>query len=298
MESKNEWMDTNIQSPLAKDPATPPSSQNLRQWRPAAQRNLKNQWLKLASLWKDWLSSSPTARSHAASLVNSYLSQRYMDGMEFGVLSEMPEIQKKACHKLFKQQVINKDQLLSSYKTLVGIVTQMVNASRSMRCYRKGMSSSPIIQFACSPPVDNNHLNDTGGDGGGVPVFTFLPVSSFEQMAEELVRMLESEINLKRLLVMEFISISDKDNCMDWSEELYLGEFNDLFICGLYTNEPIFPGHTNCKSNSPANSSSDQAERNILQVYLTTWLAEVKIDRHRIDEIFSIVGEEMHVSLT
>ena len=31
---------------------------------------------------------------------------RYMNAMELGVLSDMPDIRKKACWKLFKQQVI------------------------------------------------------------------------------------------------------------------------------------------------------------------------------------------------
>lgn len=93
----------------------------------------------------------------------------------------------------------------------------MANASRSMRCYLKGTSSSPIIQFSSN----QDNQNDTG-DGGGVPVFTFLSISSFgmplfeasimfgpdqifltvvlmisEKMAEELVQMLKSEISLK-----------------------------------------------------------------------------------------------------
>ncbi|CAH9138012.1 unnamed protein product [Cuscuta epithymum] len=298
MEYKNEPMDLNLQSPAAKSPAplpvTPLSSQILRQWRPAAQRNLKNQWLKLVSLWNDWLSSSSTARSHATSLVNSYLSQRYMDAMEFGILSDMPELQKKACHKLHKQQVINRGQLLLTYKSMVGIVTQMVKASRSMRCYVKGTGDSPIVQFSCNPDADDSHQIDSSG----VPVFSFWSISSFEQLAEELVHMLKCEMNLKRVLIMEFCSISDKENSIHWSEELYLGEFGDLIICDLYSNGPIFPGQTNCKSTIPTNSPLDQTERNVLQVYLTTWLAEVKLDRFRIDEIFSIVGEELHVTLS
>ncbi|CAH9140218.1 unnamed protein product [Cuscuta epithymum] len=308
MEYKNEPMDLNLQIPAAKSPApppvTPPSSQILRQWRPAAQRNLKNQWLKLVSLWNDWLSSSYTAHSHASSLVNSYLSQRYMEAMEFGVLSDMPELQKKACHKLHKQQVINRGQLLLTYKSMVctqnmvGIVTQMVKASRSMRCYVKGMGNSPNVQFSCNPAADDYHQIDNGGDGGGVPVFSFLSISSFEQLAEELVQMLKSEMNLKRLLVMEFCSIGDKEDSIHWSEELYLGEFGDLIICDLYSNEPIFLGQRNCKSSIPSNSPRDQAESNVLQVYTTTWLEEVKLDRFRINEIFSIVGEELHVTLS
>lgn len=38
---------------------------------------------------------------------------RYMDGMDFGVLSDMPNIRKKACSKLFKQQVCLADLAFS-----------------------------------------------------------------------------------------------------------------------------------------------------------------------------------------
>ncbi|PIM96993.1 hypothetical protein CDL12_30546 [Handroanthus impetiginosus] len=81
------------------------SSSSARLWRPAAQRNLKNQWSKLNSLRHEWRSATFAARSHATAIVNSYLSQKYMDGMDFGVLSDMPNIREKACYKLFMQQV-------------------------------------------------------------------------------------------------------------------------------------------------------------------------------------------------
>lgn len=38
---------------------------------------------------------------------------RYMDAMELGVLTEMPDIRKKARRKLFKQQVIIEIAFLS-----------------------------------------------------------------------------------------------------------------------------------------------------------------------------------------
>ena len=50
----------------------------------------------------------------------------------------------------------------------------MVNTSRSMRCYLKGTTNSPLAQFSLS----SENENDTG-DGGGAPVFTFWPISLF-----------------------------------------------------------------------------------------------------------------------
>lgn len=75
---------------------------------------------------------------------------------------------------------------------------------------------------------------------------------------------------MQRLLVMEFCSISDKDNnSIVWSKELYPGEFDDLIICGLYSDEAsglIFPSDTSYKSDMPTNLSGHQEERNVLQV--------------------------------
>ncbi|KAK9107297.1 hypothetical protein Syun_023308 [Stephania yunnanensis] len=111
-----------------------------RLWRPEAQRNLKSQWLKFVSQNQQWAKASSSDRSHLTSLVNSYLSQRYvktlddisavklltcilfhghfigfffemlkryMGTMDLGVLSNnMPIIRQRACQKLARQQPI------------------------------------------------------------------------------------------------------------------------------------------------------------------------------------------------
>lgn len=67
-------------SPQTPSPSASPSplaSSSSRLWRPTAQRNLRNQWSKLASLRQEWASSSSTGRVNAMSLVNAYLSMKY-----------------------------------------------------------------------------------------------------------------------------------------------------------------------------------------------------------------------------
>ncbi|KAK4404191.1 hypothetical protein Sango_0787700 [Sesamum angolense] len=245
---------------------TPPSSAAARLWKPAAQRNLRNQWSNLNSLRHDWRSTASAARSHATAIVNSYLSQKYMDGMEFGVLSDMPNIRKKACSKLFKRQELYRGKLLSSYRDMD---------------------------------------DSDSGDCGGIPVFAFYSVASFEELAWEMAQMFVSELNLKRLLVMELLSIYDEKVAevtgICWSDEFYDGEFDDLSIFNLYseeTREPVLPCLRSCKSSTSAVQSKQQQDSNVLQVYLTTWLVEVNIDRCRVDEIFAIVGGEMHVDFS
>ncbi|KAL8466836.1 hypothetical protein ACS0TY_035776 [Phlomoides rotata] len=276
----------------------PPSSA-VRLWRPHAQRNLRNQWSKLNSLRHDWCSAASEGRSHATTIVNSYLSQKYMDGMDFGVLSDMPNIRKKASAKLFKQQELHRGKLLSSYKDMVAIVTRMVNTCKSMRCYFRGESNSPIAQFSFSLGVDTD-----SGDCGGIPVFTFCSISSFEELAWEIVQMFISELNLKRLLVMELLSICDEKNSevmgLHWSDEFYEGEFKDLSVFNFYSNEtqaPLLPCLRTCNSGTSTVQSKQQQDSNVLQVYITTWLAEVNIDKRRMDEVLEIVGRDMHIEL-
>ncbi|XP_019254797.1 PREDICTED: uncharacterized protein LOC109233394 isoform X3 [Nicotiana attenuata] len=276
--------DRTIQSPAAKYPAppttpsTPLSAQDIRRWRPAAQRNLRNQWSKLAALRTQWFSLSSTARSYATSVVNSHLSQRYMDAMDLGVLTDMPDIRKKACRKLFKQQETYRNNLWSSYKDMVAVVTQMVNVSKSMRCYRKGTNGSALTEFSLFPG---------------------------EKLALELVQMFVSETNIKRLLVMEICSIGSEEfsqvDRLKWSDHFYVGEFEDLLKCNSNSNEvlnQLVPRLESCNSRTSPMQSSNQLESNILQVYLTTWLAEVNVDRFRIGELFAMVGEEMHVTIS
>ncbi|XP_034672795.1 uncharacterized protein LOC117904340 isoform X2 [Vitis riparia] len=129
--------------------------------------------------------------------------------------------------------------------------------------------------------------------------------NSCKKLAEELVQMFILELNLKRLLVVELLSISCEEASQDdrycWSDELYPGEFDDLGICSLHSKEIgelIPPKIIGFESHSPVIRSNQQPDHEILQVYLTTWLAEVNIDTHRVDEIFAVIGEEMHVGLS
>nr|XP_043607722.1 uncharacterized protein LOC122579595 isoform X2 [Erigeron canadensis] len=265
--------------------STSSSSSVNRLWRPAAQRNMKNQWSRFNSLRQQWLSSSSTARSHATSLVNAFLSQRYMKDMELGVLSDMPNIQKKACWKLLKQQVAT--------------VVSMVNTSTSLRCFLKGGTNSPFIQFSSN----FEDINDNG-DGGGVPVFTFWSISSFEKIASELVQMFKLELNLKRLLVVEFLSLTAKEDLItkkpSWSDEIYEGEHDDLSRCNLDCREfgltdLASPNLDGCKSRILMQPTG-QPDSDVVQIYLTAWLTDVNMDKQRVDDIFSEVGEEMHVN--
>ncbi|KAM1098346.1 hypothetical protein EV1_015526 [Malus domestica] len=263
------------QNPSQNPLPSPLTSSAARQWRPAWQRNLRNQWSKLASHIQQWASSSSAARSHATSLVNAFLSLKYMPSMELGVLTDTPDLRKKACQKLSQLQELHRRKLLASYKDMVLVVTEMVRTSRSMRCFLKGTSNSPLEHY-----IGYSEDKIDPGDGGGIPVFTFWSISCFEKVAEELVLMLISELNLKRLLVVELLSVSCKVpavNTMHW---------------------PVYPRLDDQQPDMPATQCNQQPDYDVLQVYLATWLAEVNVDAHRVDEIYAEVGKEMHVKLS
>ena len=107
---------------------------------------------------------------------------------------------------------------------------------------------------------------------------------------------------------MELVSLScevPQPVKLSWSAELYHGEFDDLSKCSLYSNEPILPRLREDNLGISSVSHTNQPTSEILQVcgicfqekssvkiilqglffamqiYLTTWLAEINIDSHR-----------------
>ncbi|KAL5713156.1 hypothetical protein ACHQM5_015261 [Ranunculus cassubicifolius] len=221
-----------------------------RQWRSAAQRNLRNQWMKLISHKQKWISASSA----------------------------------ELCKK----------NLLSSYKDMVGVVASMINDSRSMRCFTKRSGASTLLQYSSHSEDDNSDP----GDGGGIHI-------RWQKLGQELVQMFASELLLKRLIVVELLSLSCKEEQNDklsWSNELYPEEFEDLRSSVLFcedTRKPTSPRINGDGIDFLVPSESHiRADREVLHVYLTTWLVEVNIDTQRIGDIFITVGEEMHRSLS
>ncbi|RZC10597.1 hypothetical protein D0Y65_011055 [Glycine soja] len=287
LNSAMETLDSAVSTPSRTSDSKPQTSSPLppsvlRLWRPAAQRNLRNQWSQLVSCKNRWFSASSVGRSHATALVNFHLSQRYMPDMKLGVLSDMPDIKKRACLKLFKRQELQRSKLVLSYKDMVGIVSDMINVSRSMKCFFKGSNNSPLLQFSYNSADQSD--SGEGGEGGGIPVFTFYSITSHEKFAEELIQMFSLELCLKRLLVLEFMSIGYDTSAvkqLHWSTQLYDEEFKDLRDCNLYCEEthgPVPPRLRDGKSDIDALRFDNQPNPEVLQVYLTTWLAEANID--------------------
>ncbi|KAL0671110.1 hypothetical protein Bca4012_033814 [Brassica carinata] len=138
--------------------------------------------------------ASPSPSQSPASLSSSSSMRLWRPAaqtMKFGALSDMVGIKEKTLKKLSKQQ--------SSYRIKAsifvqgnGVVVEMVNVSRSRRCYMK----PSIIQFSGS-----KEDSDDAGDCGGIPVFNFLNFGNVdmitEKMAEELVEMFKRRVILK-----------------------------------------------------------------------------------------------------
>ncbi|XP_042448351.1 uncharacterized protein LOC122033404 isoform X4 [Zingiber officinale] len=226
---------------------------------------------------------------------------RYMSSVNLGAANDMPEIREKACQKLAHKQETYRNYLLSSYKNMVLTVAELVKSAHSFRCFLKGPVAGPLSQFGDSP----EHENDSG-DGGGVSVFTFFSISHFENLAWELVEMFVSELSLKRFLVVEFLSLrcegEGRGNKIKWSDELYIGEFDELKISGLCTENnipPLFPQLRGQLSWSPLDTKEYHLmSSDVLQVYLMAWISDVNINVNRIKEIFSIIEEEAPIKFS
>uniref|UniRef100_A0A0D9Z3V7 Uncharacterized protein n=2 Tax=Oryza TaxID=4527 RepID=A0A0D9Z3V7_9ORYZ len=256
-----------------------PSPASLRQWRPAAQRNLRNQWSRLLAAKARWLSAAADGRSHASAL-------------------DMPGIREKASGKLARREEQCQSMLLSAYREMVLATAELVRASHSMRCFSKVAANSPLIRFT----ERQDDMNDSG-DGGGSPVFKWFSVLEFENLAQELVDMFISELQLKRLLVLELLSVTFKegvqhDASLEWSNELFDGEFNEFQSIGLLSGDSYALPKNWSAGVSKAWQPDQTPSHEVLQVYLTSWLANVNIKTSRIDEIFELVGEEMQIKLS
>lgn len=79
---------------------------------------------------------------------------------------------------------------------------------------------------------------------------------------------------MQRLVVVELLSIScdvPTVNSLDWSDELYPGEFGELSICNLYgevTCKPIYPRLDGQKFEMPAARCNQQPDHDVLQVWV------------------------------
>ncbi|XBH86396.1 hypothetical protein VPH35_074059 [Triticum aestivum] len=251
-----------------------------------------------------------------------------MPGMDLGVLKDMPRIRDRASAKLAHKEVATlspgtRPILLSSiwFNFLVHLLIFMSLAwfrCNAARCFyqptrrwsvpcptwlkllmpcgsSKVSAGSPLVRFTDR----QDDLNDLG-DGGGAPVYRWVSMLEFENLAKELVEMFVSELQLKRLIVLDFLSINLKEGAgpsLEWSDELYDGELYEFQSIALGSGDS-FPLPENWKADvfqgrRPGHAPSHE----VLQVYLTCWLANVNIKTSRVDEIFELVGEEMQIKL-
>eukprot|EP00252_Welwitschia_mirabilis_P007733 TRINITY_DN1939_c0_g2_i1.p1 TRINITY_DN1939_c0_g2~~TRINITY_DN1939_c0_g2_i1.p1 ORF type:complete len:283 (-),score=54.89 TRINITY_DN1939_c0_g2_i1:319-1167(-) len=264
-----------------------------RLWRPAAQRNVRNSWSKIVGAIASWSAASSKALSLATSIVNSHLNLSYMHAKDLGVLKDMDGIRDKACAKLLRQQEEDLHKLITAYRELVDSVVQIFNASKSMRTYVKGSINSPILEFCSYPNIENDF-----GDGGGTAIYSSLPLHIFENLGEEIADMFISELKVKRILVLEFEAIvhnnqQDTRNVWNWKDDVYAGEIEILNSM----SSALKLDHSEADIQNNIEDVKGQKTREMLQVYLTAWLAEVNINKSRIEEIKALVGDEMQVTL-
>eukprot|EP00270_Netrium_digitus_P001272 TRINITY_DN11383_c0_g1_i1.p1 TRINITY_DN11383_c0_g1~~TRINITY_DN11383_c0_g1_i1.p1 ORF type:complete len:150 (+),score=53.92 TRINITY_DN11383_c0_g1_i1:37-450(+) len=112
--------------------------------------------------------------------------------------------------------------------------------------------------------VWRNSLNRKGVCGMAV-VFSCLPLSSFSAIAKELHSMLEKELEVK-------VNMADKLALLDAGQVME---------------------HQQKQEGESGARGTQTVSRETLQVLLTAWLLEVKIEKHRVAEIWTAMEEEM-----
>jgi len=115
--------------------------------------------------------------------------------------------------------------------------------------------------------------------------------------------MFVSDLKLKRLLVLELLSVTFKEGVehqtvLDWGDELYDGESNELQSIGLQSGGTCPLPENWCTDISGSRRPGNPPSYEVLQVYLTAWLANVNINNSRIGEIFELVEEEMKIKFS
>ncbi|TVU47959.1 hypothetical protein EJB05_07577, partial [Eragrostis curvula] len=228
-----------------------PSPSSVRLWRPAAQRNLRNQWSRLFKAKDQWLAAAAEALSHATALVNARLTRRSMPRKDLGALKDMPGIRDKASAKLALREEQYRSMLLSAYQEM-------------------GM-------------VEESQYSN-------------------ESLARELVEMFVSELKLKRLLVLELLRLKDGIEhraSLDWADEIYDGESNEFQSIGLQSGETCTLPENWREDILETQRCGDAPSYEVLEAYLTTWLANVNINESRIYEIVELaIGEGIQIKLS
>lgn len=263
-----------------------------RLWRPAAQRHVRNAWAAVHAERAAWASASSASFQAASALVNLALSRRFLATMDLGVLRDMDAICQKALAKMGRQQEAHVAQLLTKFDDQVKALSNMLQASKEMRAYRT--EDGPLIMYSNEPSVEG----DTG-DGAGAPVFATLPITIFEQLAEEVVAMYETELKLKWLLTSEFralvypkaqsvISFENIEGCDQFKSLASRSGLPDLLAKSEFINLDW-----NQVGDILKVRSKEEVQRETYQVYLTALLIEVNIHKQRIEEIVAMVNDEM-----
>ncbi|KAL2630603.1 hypothetical protein R1flu_015289 [Riccia fluitans] len=263
-----------------------------RRRKQGTQRSVRNAWSYIHGQRSSWSSGSAVALSAAKSLVNAYLSCGNVDAVDYGVLADMEALKEKTCRKLHFNQRKFLRVYLSSYEEMVEAVLQMTNAAGSMKTYVND-SGGGLITFS------NTQLDGDSGDCGGIPVFSTLPLSVHELLASEIVNMYQKELKVKWLLACEFCRLVYPDSAEAFSIQRKLSSLDCTNDTLSPTPSPGVERETDAPVEAPKTESpaSKPPKRETLQVYLTSLLAEVYINRDRIEEIGRICNEEMSVGL-
>ncbi|GBG84855.1 hypothetical protein CBR_g39231 [Chara braunii] len=163
-------------------------SVNVRLWRPAAQRGVRNGFSMIEGARLKWEEASSRGLAAATGIVNAHLSGRYLGQWDLGVLSDLEGIRECAAKKLQWQQGTYAEKLQDALEDLVASLASMDEAAASIRMYVNEIDTPS--KGSPSPLGENRNENV-------IPVYGALPLSAFENWARETVDMFHRELKVK-----------------------------------------------------------------------------------------------------
>mmetsp|Transcript_7930 Transcript_7930/g.13731 ORF Transcript_7930/g.13731 Transcript_7930/m.13731 type:complete len:250 (+) Transcript_7930:490-1239(+) len=238
----------------------------VRLWRTAAQRRVVSAFNSIANARVQWQKATEEGREAATEVVNSQLTKGIIVDLDLGALATLPNLVPCANAKLTQQQKRSLERLISAFEQLEVSVSRLQSALEGFQeppeaiRHNSGTPRTPLTNYGTMPsgsPAPEVTSKTT--------VFNCLSIRTLESIAMEMVKMFRQELEVKRQITCA--------------------------IHGLVANPAEEKSESRSKQELRELPSNELRSR--LEVYLSAWKLEPKIDLQRLDEITEMLRDEM-----
>uniref|UniRef100_A0A7S0QUW7 Uncharacterized protein n=1 Tax=Pyramimonas obovata TaxID=1411642 RepID=A0A7S0QUW7_9CHLO len=246
----------------------------VRLWRTAAQRRVRSAFNSIANARVEWQKATAEGREAGTEVVNAQLSKGLLVDLDLGELASLPNIKSVAQAKLTKQQVRSLERLLLAFERLEAAVSRLHSALEGFQ-----EPPSTVSATGSTSPTAARTPDSKGGtrpSGGAVseaaskgPVYNCLSITTLEAIAKEMVDMFEQELDVKRQITCAIHSLVAASH-----------------------NQGQGQGPGQSRHGQHRELSSDEL-RSRLEVFLSAWQLEPRINSQRLEEITEMLDAEM-----